>query len=73
MKFASLVLRSLFRHRLRTGLTLAFLALSVFLVALMQGFLGTLDALTSSTASGSRLVVQDKASFTNVIPESYGA
>ena len=72
MKFASLVLRSLFRHRLRTALTLSFLALSVFLVALMQGFLGTLDSLTTSTASGSRLVVQDKASFTNVIPESYG-
>ncbi len=72
MKYASLVFRSLFRHRLRTLLTLSFLALSVFLVALMQGFLGTLDALTTSSASGSRLVVQDKASFTNVIPESYG-
>lgn len=72
MKYASLVLRSLFRHRLRTGLVLSFLSLSVFLVALMQGFLGTLDALTTSTASGSRLVVQDKASFTNVIPEGYG-
>jgi putative ABC transport system permease protein len=72
LKYASLVLRSLFRHRLRTTLTLSFLALSVFLVALMQGFLGTIDALTTSSASGSRLVVQDKASFTNVIPESYG-
>ena len=72
MKFLNLVARSLFRHRLRTILTLSFLALSVFLVALMQGFLGTIDALSSSVASGSRLVVQDKASFTNVIPESYG-
>lgn len=72
MKFLSLILRSMFRHRLRTLLTLSFLSLSVFLVALMQGFLGTLDALTTSAASGSRLVVQDKASFTNVIPESYG-
>ncbi len=53
-------------------LTLSFLSLSVFLVALMQGFLGTLDAISTSAASGSRLVVQDKASFTNVIPESYG-
>lgn len=73
MKFLSLVLRSLFRHRLRTVLTLSFLSLSVFLVALMQGFLGTLDALTTSAASGSRLVVQDKASFTNTIPEGYAA
>ncbi len=72
MRYASLVFRSLFRHRLRTLLTLSFFSLSVFLVALMQGFLGTLDALTTSSASGSRLVVQDKASFTNVIPESYG-
>ena len=54
MKYASLVLRSLFRHRLRTALTLSFLSLSVFLVALMQGFLGTLDSLTTSAASGSR-------------------
>ena len=72
MKFLSLILRSLFRSRLRTVLTLAFITLSVFLVALMQGFLGTIDSLTTSTASGSRLVVQDKASFTNTIPESYG-
>lgn len=53
-------------------LTLSFITLSVFLVALMQGFLGTLDSLNTSAASGSRLVVQDKASFTNTIPESYG-
>ena len=72
MKFLSLIFRSLFRHRLRTILTLSFISLSVFLVALMQGFLGTIDAISSSAASGSRLVVQDKASFTNVIPESYG-
>lgn len=72
MKFLSLILRSLFRSRLRTALTLLFITLSVFLVALMQGFLGTIDSLTTSAASGSRLVVQDKASFTNTIPESYG-
>jgi putative ABC transport system permease protein len=72
VKFLGLILRSLFRSRLRTLLTLSFLSLSVFLVALMQGFLGTIDALTTSSASGSRLVVQDKASFTNTIPESYG-
>ncbi len=73
MKFLSLVIRSLFRSRLRTMLVLSFISLSVFLVALMHGFLGTLDALTTSAASGSRLVVQDKASFTNAIPESYGS
>ena len=72
MKFLALVLRSLFRSRRRTVLTVLSLAVSVFLIALLQSLLGTMDSLTTSTASGTRFVVQDKASFTNVIPLSYG-
>jgi putative ABC transport system permease protein len=72
LRFLPLVLRSLFRSRRRTLLTVLSLAVSVFLIALLQSLLGTMDALTTSSGSGTRLVVQDKASFTNVIPQSYG-
>ncbi len=71
MKFLTLILRSLFRSKRRTILTVLSLAVSVFLIALLQSLLGTMDSLTTSTASGMRFVVQDKASFTNVIPQSY--
>ena len=71
MKFISLVLRSLFRNTRRTVLTVLSLAVSVFLIALLQSLLGTMDSLTTSTASGTRFVVQDKASFTNTIPLAY--
>lgn len=72
MKYLKLVLRSLFRSKRRTVLTILSLAVSVFLVALMQSLLGTMDALSTSVASGARFVVQDRASFTNVIPVAYG-
>ena len=71
MKFLTLVLRSLFRSKRRTLLTVLSLAVSVFLIAILNSFLGTMDALTTSTASGTRFVVQDKASFTNTIPLAY--
>jgi putative ABC transport system permease protein len=73
MKFLHLILRSLFRSKQRTILTVLFMAVSVFLVALLQSLLVTLNALsTSSSAAGaSRFVVQDKASYTNVLPQSY--
>lgn len=71
MKFVTLVLRSLFRSKRRTFLTVLSLSVSVFLIALLQSLLGTMDSLSTSTASGTRFVVQDKASFTNVIPQAY--
>lgn len=72
MKFLTLVLRSLFRSRRRTLLTVLSLAVSVFLIAILQSLLNTMDALTTSQGSGTRFVVQDKASFTNFIPQAYG-
>jgi putative ABC transport system permease protein len=71
MRFLPLILRSLFRSKRRTILTILSLAVSVFLVALLQSLLVTLDSLSTSSASGTRLVVQDKASFTNLLPQSY--
>lgn len=75
MRFFKLMLASLFRSRRRTVLTVLSLAISVFLVALMQSLLGTLEALSTSPPGGGggyRVTVQDKASFTNVIPVAYG-
>jgi putative ABC transport system permease protein len=74
MRFLHFILASLFRSKRRTILTVLSLAVSVFLVALMQSLLGTLDALSVSPPGGGggyRVAVQDKASFTNVIPQAY--
>lgn len=71
VRFFPLILRSLFRSKRRTILTILSLALSVFMVALLQSLLVTLDALSTSTGSSTRFVVQDKASFTNLLPLSY--
>lgn len=68
MNFLGLVLRSLFRSRRRTVVAVLSLAVSVFLVALLQSLLLTLEGLSQSTpASGSRFLVQDRASYTNPI------
>lgn len=75
MKFLPLIWHSLFRSKRRTTLTVLFMAVSVFMVALLQSLLVTLSALSSSPSGGGgayRVIVQDKASFTNVIPMSYG-
>lgn len=75
MRFLSLIFASLFHSKRRTILTVLSLAVSVFMVALMQSLLGTLDALSVSPAGGGggyRIAVQDKASFTNVLPHAYG-
>lgn len=74
MRFLHLILASLFRSKRRTILTVLSLAVSVFLVALMQSLLGTLEALSVSPPGGGggyRVAVQDKASFTNVLPQAY--
>jgi len=74
MKFLPLILRSLFRSKRRTILTVLFMAVSVFMVALLQSLLVTLDSLSTSASGGGgayRIAVQDRASFTNVLPQSY--
>ena len=47
MKFITLILRSLFRSKRRTILTVLSLSVSVFLIAILQSLLGTMDSLTT--------------------------
>ena len=72
MRFLHLVLRSLLRSRRRTLLTILSLGVSVFLVATLQGILGTLDSFAHNPDSSSRIAVRHKTSLANLMPLRYG-
>lgn len=71
MKYFRLVLRSLFRSRRRTLLTVLSLAVSVFLVATLQSVLATLDGFADNPNSSNRVAVRHKVSLTNLLPVRY--
>jgi putative ABC transport system permease protein len=71
VRFLRLVLRSLFRSRRRTVLTVLFLAFSVFMVATLQSILATLDASANNPDASNRIAVRHKASITNLLPLRY--
>jgi putative ABC transport system permease protein len=71
MRYIHLILRSLFRSRRRTILTVLFLAVSVFLVATLQSILLTLDAFANNPNSSNRIAVRHKVSLTNLLPLRY--
>ena len=72
MRFLRLVLRSLFRSRRRTLLTVLSLGVSVFLVATLQSILATLDGYSHNPDSANRIAVRHKTSITNMLPYRYG-
>ena len=72
MKFLHLILRSLLRSRRRTILTVLSLGISVFLVATLQGILGTLDGFAHNPDASSRIAVRHKTSLANLLPLRYG-
>lgn len=72
MKYLALVLRSLFRSKRRTVLTVLFLAVSVFLVATLQSVLATLEGFANNPNASSRVAVRHKVSITNMLPLRYG-
>lgn len=71
MKYLRLVLRSLFRSKRRTVLTVLFLAVSVFLIATLQSVLATLDSFANNPNASNRVAVRHKVSLTNMIPLRY--
>lgn len=75
MKFVRMVLRNLGRNKRRTALTVASIAVSLFIMTLlltvMAAFL-QLDG-SDSDASALRLITRHKVSLTNLLPESYGS
>jgi len=71
VRFLHLILRSLLRSRRRTLLTILSLAVSVFLVAVLQGILGTLDGFAHNPDASSRVAVRHKTSLANLLPLRY--
>ena len=68
MKFAKLVFRNLFRHKLRTILTLLLMAAIFFFVSTMLSILANFEAASNSGEGQNRLGVQSAISLANPLP-----
>jgi putative ABC transport system permease protein len=71
MKFLPLVLANLRRSPLRSVLTAAAIAFAIALVCLLRSMPGALESILDYAASGSRVVVQNKAGFEYPLPYAY--
>ena len=70
MKFLPLVLANLFRHKLRTILTICSVALALFLFASLRTVGTTLDS-GAEVSSASRMITQNATAFVIPLPRSY--
>jgi putative ABC transport system permease protein len=70
MKFLPLVLANLARHKLRTILTIASVALALFLFASLRTVVTTLNA-GAQVSSASRMIVQNSTAFVIPLPMGY--
>ena len=68
MKFAKLIFRNLFRHKLRTILTLLLMAAIFFFVSTMLSILANFEAASNSGEGQNRLGVQSAISLANPLP-----
>ena len=64
------VLKSLLRHKLRTGLTIASLTVAIFLLCVLRSLVVSLDAGVRA-ATSDRLVVQSATSLWVSLPDAY--
>jgi putative ABC transport system permease protein len=71
MRFLHLILRSFFRSKRRTVLTILSITVSVALVAILQSVLATLDGFANNPDASNRIVVRHKVSITNMLPMRY--
>jgi putative ABC transport system permease protein len=72
MKFLPLVIANLSRHKLRTTLTIASVALALFLFASLRTVVTTLNA-GSQVSSASRMIVQNSTAFVIPLPMGYAS
>jgi putative ABC transport system permease protein len=70
MRFLPLVFANLRRHKLRTTLTMASVALALFLFASLRSVVTTLDT-GAEMSSASRMMVQNATAFVIPLPMSY--
>lgn len=73
MKFAKLVLRNLFRNKLRTILTLTLMGAIFFFVSTMLSILANFEAASDSGEGQNRLCVQSAISLANPLPLAHEA
>jgi putative ABC transport system permease protein len=73
VRYARLVVRNLLRNKRRTILTLASVAVSLFLMALLLTFLAALDRFTATDGSERKLITRNRVSLANVLPIAYGS
>lgn len=71
MGYLTLVRRNLRRNRLRTALTAASITLSIFLVCAVLTLPSGLTAIIDRLASGTRILVHNKAGITYLMPYGY--
>jgi putative ABC transport system permease protein len=71
MKFAKLILRNLFRNKLRTFLTLVLMGAIFFFVATLLSILENFETASNSGAGQNRLGVQSAISLANPLPLSH--
>jgi putative ABC transport system permease protein len=71
VRFAKLVLRNLFRSRLRTVLTLVLMAAIFFFVSTLLSILENFEAAANSGEGQNRLAIQSSISLANPLPFSH--
>jgi len=71
MKFVPLVVRNLFRNRRRTMLTIAAVAVSIFIFAALMSLPGVVNQILRDRAGSLRLICYSKAGFFYSLPEAY--
>ena len=71
MKFFRLMLKNLFRNKLRTALTISSIAASIFLVAVLISLLDGLTNPPETPDSALRLITRHKISLFNTLPVGY--
>jgi putative ABC transport system permease protein len=68
MKFLGYILRNTWRNRVRTLLTVASIAVCLFLMMILLSFLAVNDAVARSTRTSNRLVVMSSQGFAQPVP-----
>lgn len=73
MKFGKLILRNLFRNKLRTALTLVLMAAIFFFISTLLSILANFEAAANSGEGQNRLCVQSAISLANPLPLAHEA
>ena len=68
MRSTTVVWHNLWRNKTRTALTIASVAVSLFLFTLLRAVVQSMRAVATSSASQLRLVVRQKTTMTKLLP-----